>query len=266
MIINSPYSSLYLGLKTNWLKSFDKDVSYYQIFAVGEEIRIQFTSYSEGFKAILTDESGTETDLGVDLIYTAPGDQRYLYEILYVPDKTGSFHLSITNGPDYTEAYFCVKNLEELENTVLLTYTHRKNEYEGIFINEDGTNKTFNFRVEGGIYPGDKIQAVENETFRDQRFSPYQISADTYEISVLTIGSAAGVPQWVGRKINQIFRLSNILVDGAEAVRNESSVPELVQIAERYPLYVFRLNIEISEQEITYGDFNYDFSNDFNII
>jgi hypothetical protein len=126
----------------------------------------------------------------------------------------------------------------------LISYTHRRNEYDTEF-----SQRVFNFRIEGGIYPGDKTQALDNEVFRDQRFAPHQIVAETYEVSVLTVGTKKGVPQWVGRKINDIFKLSDVRVDGVRTVRNESSVPELVQLGVYYPLYVFKLNVEQPDEE-----------------
>jgi hypothetical protein len=141
-------------------------------------------------------------------------------------------------------ARFAIKSCGELCDTVLISYTHRRNEYDTEF-----SQRVFNFRIEGGIYPGDKTQALDNEVFRDQRFAPHQIVAETYEVSVLTVGTKKGVPQWVGRKINDIFKLSDVRVDGVRMVRNESSVPELVQLGAYYPLYVFKLNIEQPDEE-----------------
>lgn len=255
MIVNSKFSSLYLGKKDKWKAPFDQDVCYMQKFAIGEEIRIQFTGYISGFTAKYVNNNGIESTVNVELLYTYPGyDGKRIYEALFSVSVTGVYKFILTSGSDEVCSYFCISDREELKNTVLINYTHYRNDYDTIFINQDGMNRTFNFRIEGGFYPGDKEQSVENEMFRDQRFNPYQLSADTYEVSALTIGTKKGVPQWVGNKINNIFKLSDILVDGITTTRNESSTPELISVGSYYPLYVFKFNVEQSDEERLYTD------------
>jgi len=253
MIVNSKFSSLYLGRKEDWKAPFDQDVCYLQKFALSEEIRVQFVGFTQGFTANYTNEKGVVTQLNVDLLLTDDGyDGKNLYEVMFSIDEKGIYKFTITNGLDEAYTYFCIKDISELENTVLLTYTHRKNQYDTVFYNNDDTRKVFNFRIEGGFYPGDKIQNIENEIFRDQRFDSYQTAAESYEVSTLTIGTKKGVPQWVGNKINNIFKLSEIVIDGIEATRNESSVPEGIIIGSYYPLYVFKFNVERPEEDRIY--------------
>ena len=255
MIVNSKFSSLFLGKKESWNAPFDQDICYMQKFAIGEEIRIQFIGYTAGFTAKYVNEKGDEIPVSVELLYTDSGyDGKRLYEAVFSVLTKGVYLFSLTSGPDEASSYFCIKPSGELKNTVLINYTHRRDEYDTLFLNPDGTRKSFNFRIEGGFYPGDKVQAVENEIFRDQRFEPHQTAAEAYEISALTIGTKRGVPAWVGNKVNNIFNLSDILVDGIETVRNESSVPELIKVSTCYPLYVFKLNVEQPDEECIYTD------------
>lgn len=258
MIVNSKYSSLYLGRKEDWKAYFDQDVCYVQKFAIGEEIRIQFTGYTDGFTAKCIDAKQIETDIDVNLLYTDTNsyEGKRLYEVLFSIDIEGLYQFVLTNGSDEAVAYIRIASSEDLSNTILINYTHRRNEYDTLFFDAEGNRKIFNFRVEGGFYPGDKVQAVENEIFRDQRFEPYQTAAESYEISVLTIGTKKGVPQWVGNKTNHIFKLSNILVDGIETTRNESSIPELISQSSYYPLYVFKINVEQPDEDRIYSSDN----------
>lgn len=250
MIVNSKFSSLYLGRKESWKAPFDQDVCYVQKYAIGEEIRIQFICYTSKLTAKYINDNGEEVPLDMETLQLESGiNGKRLNEIVFSIDTEGAYKLVITNGVDEAYSQFCILPVEELENTVLISYTHRRNEYDTIFINPDGTQKNFNFRIEGGLYPGDKVQAVENEIFRDQRFEPYQTAAESYEISTLTIGTKKGVPGWVGNKINNIFKLSNILVDGIDTTRNESSIPELISQSSYYPLYVFKLKVEQPDEE-----------------
>ncbi|MDR1370577.1 MAG: hypothetical protein LBJ72_10725 [Dysgonamonadaceae bacterium] len=253
MIINSKYSSLYLGEEKFWKAFFDRDVCFVQTFASGDEIRVQFRGYSENSTAKYKNQNGTETNLTVNMLYSDSITGLKLFEAAFTIHAIGEYKFTLTNGTESVLSFFSVKTQAELINTVLLNYTHRRNEYDTIFVQENGVRKTFNFRIEGGLYPGDKTQAVENETFRDQRFNPFQTASEVYQISILTIGTGKGVPQWVGNKINHIFNLSNILIDGISTARNESSVPDMIQVAGYHPLYVFKLNIEQSDDDIILG-------------
>lgn len=254
MIINSKFSSLYLGRKEDWRAPHDRDVCYIQPFGINEEIRIQFIAYTTGFTASYMSENGTVRAVTVtQLMNYADDDGTRLYECLFLVSEVGRYRFTVTNGSDIGEADFSILPDEEISNTILLNYTHRKNEYDSMFLNSDGTLKVFNYRVEGGFYPGDKTQALFNEMFRDQRNSPFQLSAAAYEIATLTIGTKKGVPQWVAGKVNSIFCLSDVMIDGRPAVRNESSIPELVTVGDYYPLYVFKLNVELSNEDRIYS-------------
>ena len=255
MIINSKFSSLWLGKKEQWKAPQDQDVCYIQKYAIGEEIRIQFTGFVSKFTAKYISQEGAETPLDVELLYTDPNDsKRRLFQVAFSVDTEGIYTLAITSGIDEVYSSFCIKPIEELEDTILINYTHRKNEYDTRFVNDDGTYKRFNFRIDGGIHPADKAQAIDNEIFRDQRFAPFQTAAEGYEISTLTIGTKRGVPQWVGNRINHIFKCSDVLVDDIETVRNEGSIPELAQVGAYYPLYVFKLKVEQSDKERLYTE------------
>jgi hypothetical protein len=263
MITNSKYSSLSLAVKSQWMAPFDRDAGYVQRFAVGEEIRLQFVSDTNGFRAGYIDRQGNDTPSDVRLLSADGG--KYLSETVFSVDRAGEYTFYITGSSFYDPetliddgfvrlcgnvytARFAVCPLCELCDTVLLTYTHRRPEYDTVF-----DQRTFHFRVEGGIYPGDKTQALDNEVFRDQRFVPHQTAAETYEVSVLRIGGGRGVPQWVGNRVNNIFKLSGVLVDGIKTVRNESSVPELIRLNAYYPLYVFKLNVEQPDGDRLYA-------------
>jgi hypothetical protein len=260
MITNSKFSSLSLVKKAQWKAPFDEDVCYIQKFASGEEIRIQFISSVTGFRTGYIDKSGHDVPVDVSKLYSA-GDG-HLFEIVFTVSMEGEYAFYIMGSSFYNpEAFaeggsaaicgnvytarFAIKSFNELCDTVLVSYTHRRDEYDTEF-----SQRVFNFRIEGGIYPGDRTQGLDNEVFRDQRFMPHQITAETYEVSVLTVGTGKGVPQWVGRKINDIFKLSDVRVDGVRTVRNEGSAPELIRLGVRYPLYVFKLNIEQPDEDV----------------
>jgi hypothetical protein len=241
-ITNSKFSSL--SFRKDWQTPFDTESCYVQKFAAGEEIRIQFTSSDTGWEAKYINENEVETPVTVTTLRNIEGVA--LYETVFTVNTPGLYRFELTSGlADPAEAYFCIKPIEELEGTVLISCTHRKNDFDTVF---DG--RRFNFRVEGGIYPGEKTQHVENETFRDQRFTAHQTSAAAYEVSVLTTGSPIGIPQWAGNKVNWIFCLSDVEIDGIKSVRNESSTAELISTGALNPLYVHKISIEQPDRDV----------------
>ena len=241
LFTNSKFSTL--SFRKDWQACFDIKTCYLQKIAVGEEIRIQFTSVFTQFEAKYVNENENETPVEITPLITI--GENTLFEVVFTINTPGSYRFELRKGTFAANTYFIVKPKDELTGTILLSYTHRKNDFDAIF-----TGKKFNFRVEGGIYQGNKTQSVENEIFRDQRFNPSQTSATAYEVSVLTIGSPEGVPQWIGNKINHIFCLSDVEVDGIRSVRNESSTSELISTGVNNPLYVHKISIEQPDEDI----------------
>jgi uncharacterized repeat protein (TIGR02543 family) len=262
-IVHSKFNSL--SFDNDWRAYFDEEKRYVQKFAQNEEIRLQFVLKTQGLSGKYIDRLGVETPVTLNIIYvdSKQTEKLFLYEGVFSVPDTGFYEFIITDSLGNEEkTYFEIRTDEELQNTVLIRYTNRKNDFDTIFSDEIEEERYFNFRIEGGFYPGDKTQNLENSVFRDQNFRLSQISAFPYEISVLTIGDPCGVPQWVGNKINHIFCLSDVEVNGKRMVRSEASVPEMTSVAGEYPLYVFKLSLEeagpVIEEELIWYSVTYD--------
>ena len=102
----------------------------------------------------------------------------------------------------------------------------------------------FTFTAFGGIQIGATKCAVEREAFRDQRYTPKQLSANVVKTATLTVGSARGVPENVGEIINNILCCDTIYLNGKRIARSGDSVPEPVTIAKGYPYVNFSVDIE----------------------
>jgi hypothetical protein len=105
----------------------------------------------------------------------------------------------------------------------------------------------FDFRVEGGFLPSERTFASESGDFRDQRYTPTQLSSRPYQKKTLCIGGRKGVPYWVGKKINQIFSCSFVEVNDVEHVRSENAEPQINPVADLYPLMVYKIDLEEKE-------------------
>ena len=236
------------------MTDFDAKVCYVQKYAVNEMMRVQFTGSAISYTAKYISQTGSETGLTVSKLYTDSVSGDSIFEVYFSIGVTGCYCLEISDGSKEFTSCFRIAGSEELENTILLTYSHRRNEYDTVFVNTDGTRRYFNFRVEGGIFPAGISQALDNTFFRDQRFTLHQTTAAAYEVSVLTVGNTKGVPQWVGNRINHIFNASNVIVDGKETKRSDGSTVETVELSKYYPLFVFKLNVEQTDEETLSGN------------
>ncbi|MCP3895896.1 MAG: hypothetical protein GY706_14900 [Bacteroides sp.] len=113
------------------------------------------------------------------------------------------------------------------------------------FVEDGGGLYRFCFRVEGGFLADSDTYGLSNEFFRNQIQEPEQLYQFPYVKSRLTVGSATGVPGWVGTLLNAILCCEDVLIDGIPYVRSESSVPERVKIGgERYTLFQYTVEVE----------------------
>ena len=132
---------------------------------------------------------------------------------------------------------------DETDDTVLIEYTNRRNEFDTIF----STNSLFQFSVEGAFLPQDYTFESQSENFRDQRHVAKTLSGYPIEKKTLSLGGGFGVPRWVASLINNIFSLSNVYVDGDRMVRDEGGSVEMTLLHNDYPLYIYKITLEKSD-------------------
>ena len=243
MIKVSNFSSLWFGA---WRNTFDQEADYVQKFAEGDNIVVQITSddVNNTFLSTKNLDGGSSLPNGRVVI-----EDTIIYNF-YPNGKVGRYEVYITNsttGEKYGRCRFDILPDECLQGTVKLSYTHRRNDYDTIFIRKSGSSSiqvTFDIRFEGGFIFRDTEYAVEEETFRNQRYVQRLTSAFPYHKQVLTLGNGHGVPEWAGMKLNLIFSLSSVEVDGRKYVRSDGEVPERTDLLDYYPLYVWKLGVE----------------------
>lgn len=234
---------------SQWKHDFEIDECYVQKFSRYDNIRVQ-VSIKE-----TTDITFQLKDLTLDtttLITLIPIGEKDGYNVYYFElggKEIGCYRVEALNNFNEVVSYsnFSVLDSENLNNTVRIRYTHRINEYDVIFFDDEDNQYSFDIRVEGGFLYGEMQFPVSNNTFRNQRYENIQLSASPYEVHTLTLGTGAGVPIWVARKVNLIFSLSDTTVNGVPYVRSESSEPEITELGADYPLYVIKIALEPNE-------------------
>lgn len=235
----SEFSSL--NFRHDWAYGFQMPAHYLQQFLPSDIIRVQAAvplagTFRPEFRIV---------DLA-DGTSFAPQIRQYSSGTYLVCDITpgrvleaGSYRFEITDGNrviHYSEFGVC----DSLPGTVLLTATHYRNEFDAIF--QDG--QVFGLRM-AAFFPQSENQfPAETEDFRDQRYSIRQLSSTPYETLTLAIGGQEGVPNWVARKINMYFSLSDTWVDGAKYSRSDGSTPQIEVINALYPMFRYKMTVE----------------------
>ena len=246
MIKVSEFSSL--NFRDDWKLDFQQNVEYVQRFLPSDEIRVQYITDTSILPYLMNHATGEISALSSDVVYS---DELYeTREVVFsnnsvTEDCLFSLGFKTIHGEVLIEAPFEV--CMELPDTILLQYTNRRNALDTIF------GDRFSFRVEGAFLPQEVQFSNDTEDFRDQRYVPKVLNSHAYEQKTLTLGGGFGVPNWVARKINLIFALSSIHVDGIPMVRSDGSSVEVSILGNYYPLYIYKIVLEESEDRDSDG-------------
>ncbi len=176
----------------NFSATVDK---YVQRFAVGDTVHVRFRMDSTNeiiVELVDIDESKVvERLLAVEV---ANG----IYDALVQP-LAGYYKLRAICGDLelHSGVFQVVENTDELNRYVVLDYNN-------------GGDERFRFRVEGGFIADSDTNGIDNEFLRNERAELKQLYQFPYIKSRLTVGSATGVPGWVGTLLNTILCLYSI--------------------------------------------------------
>lgn len=225
----------------DWKHSFETDECYMQKFASSDVITVQFLSDAYSLPQFILANKDTGNSQSITATELASG----VYQFSLTNLEQGIYELKCYNklGEIIVYSSFVVLPDECLENTSLITYTHYRNQYDVKF-NLNDEQIYFDFRVEGGFLYGENRFNVDAESFRSEDSVLTNLSALPYKTKTFTAGRADGVPIWVGEKLNLIFSCTETYVNNKKYVRSEESVPEISEIKQYYPLYVFKIDLE----------------------
>lgn len=245
-LIISDFSSL--NFRNDWRLGFQYPACYIQSVLPTDVIDIQCATtgtYSGTLAVHLTDLTGTVISAG-KLSQIGQTTESTVYEVLW---RNGVFPLAAgcycvrfkINGFDLAVAPFRVA--DNLPDTVLFEVSNDEDEYNTIF----GSDRVFHFRTEGVWLPSDVSFQSDDEVFRDQDATLYQLNAIPYETRILTIGGGVGsigVPNWVARKVNKLLSCSSVIIDGTQYTRSEGTGIERTDIADYWPMYLYKATLE----------------------
>lgn len=114
---------------------------------------------------------------------------------------------------------------------------------------------TFKMLVEGGVYAHNT--KLNSKNFIDQRQNYSKLSSFPYNTYKLNVGGTFRVPEWLAEKINYIFTLSYMTIDGKRFIVEEGN--SLTTKAQNYQSRMYFYEVDIIEaasrsvQKITKG-------------
>jgi len=108
------------------------------------------------------------------------------------------------------------------DNTVRIIYTHDENDFDVIFTGSNIVGE-FMLRIDGGMKSEGFLPGGKFTMFQDLDYNSVMLQSQPYNIEKWTFGPANGCPNWMGDKINRIFGLSDITIDGVGYSRNENA-------------------------------------------
>jgi len=104
----------------------------------------------------------------------------------------------------------------ELKPSILLKYSNTVNEFNTIFKTSFGSffEQHFYLRVEGRVV-ADKPNVVR-QTYEDQILDLTQLNAKPFDTFKFKFGSGAGIPKWMGSKLNMAIACNTVSADNIQ--------------------------------------------------
>lgn len=144
-----------------------------------------------------------------------------------------------------------------IDNTQIITVNHDENDYDYLFIDQDGNNTgDIMMRVEGG-FPSDGFQpGGKYSLYQDLQYKPVILQAIPYNVQRFTIGSNFGVPNWLADKLSRAFACSVVKINGVQYCRNEGGKFEPIATDHWYPCKAWSIDLIKSANPYS-GEYNY---------
>lgn len=211
-------------LNTENLSSSDAQLFLYR--CTGELVDSRYFSLPALAPPVLYDDGEPFRLNGLNVPdYFASLDEGRYYMVIRVP-----FGFPVAFTDEWISEPIEIRNI--WEDTILIEYSNTENTLDVIF---EQFRQTFAFRIEGAlIKPKDYVNRV---TAQDQAAKTIPLSADAYAgITFAAGGNGQFIPDWAFKKLNNIFTLDVIRMDGVLYTANQGASIERQYIPD-YPLF-----------------------------
>lgn len=171
----------------------------------------------------------------------SPVTRELIQIVLTVPHTTGDIVLKSEPIMLFNDTH----SDKVIDNTMVILYTHGENDYDTYFVDAEGENDqvTFLMRVEGGFKSDGQTPGGKFTMFQDMQQRPVMLSAVPILTERVTFGSGYGIPNWLADKINRIFALDTVTIDGTQYSRAEGAKMERLTSDLIYPASAWHMDL-----------------------
>lgn len=131
-----------------------------------------------------------------------------------------------------------------------LTYTHDVNDFDFVFLPDDEDAVVITFRVEGGIPSQNVLPGGKYKIYNDQEYCPVTLQSQPFNTYKFVFGSPTGMPNWMIDKLNRIFALSTVTINGVQYNRIDGAKWDR-QGVDGYALAGWSIELQRSQSEVS---------------
>lgn len=205
------------------IPSFFEKKKYYQPWQQNDIIYLQFLSNYSPLQINVWDCQGAKID-SFAMTYLATsiegsGQKVYQASIALNTYPEGVYQFTVDCGSPVIETleseWIQIKTL--WENSLKIEYSNLENDFDIAF----ETGIKFGFRILGGLKA---FQPNADRTvFIDQTRNAHQLLGRSFYTYQLVIGDANGIPDWMIRRMSEVFLCSTMTIDGKPFTANANS-------------------------------------------
>lgn len=235
----------------DWVhQRFERYISqpaYLQKWQTSDPVRLQFITASMGLLNIKVYNSKAQFVEQVDAVLQSNISVQLPYTLQYI-----EIDLSDYEEDDYVfvlcadTTRLAISEWQNIKEDHPETYLF---EYYNSFNKLDAYFDTWrpSFRIEGLLLPAEPDSTFSE--FEDEPNDLVFLNGVPFEKQKLVIGPGTGLPEWAAIKMNYIFLLDRITLDGERVTRNTESKFEKTEIAIGYPFNKYSLEIRKAHNE-----------------
>lgn len=137
----------------------------------------------------------------------------------------------------------------DLPNTILIEYYNTKNKPDAYFATWRPA-----LRVEGFFTP--VTPESTSTTYEDEPGDTEILSGTAYMKQKVLLGGGSGIPDYLAKKLNRLFLLNRVYLDGVEYTKVGDAKLETVELATGYPMnyYTVDLRESLNSQGLVVSD------------
>lgn len=251
------------GFWRNVKPAFEYDAGYCQPYQVGDRLYLQFRGSNKLFAnniklSLLNNNGNVIVQWSPTTTLLIFGLRCFIFdkELPNFPEGVYILRLNVYNpaeDPVINTDYFSepIYIAPKIADSVAITYWHINNDYDWAFVDRSIELPAPMIRVVAGVRSDGITPGGKYDIYTDMEYRQQLLTADPYTVEKWTFGDAYGIPPYLAVKLNLIFSLSDVMIDGVKYTRNEGAKFERIGLDD-YPLAGYALELVKSDNPFSY--------------